>query len=639
MQIFISYSRADSDFAERLQDRIRALNYKTWRDVDNIRQGENWDDAIDRGLNRSDVVVGVLSPSSVASTSVKNEWAWALANERPLILLFYQPCAIPHRYVRINYVDFTQNKSAAFEQLGEALKNPARVMSTQDAPLPASIAASRHVGHDDMNGTLKVDGDDIIFDQRTMLVDALLHELSLEQRNRRILLQKVRTFWIKGVLEHSLHGAALVALEMQEDPNAVDHPWGLVMRTLNWETELLPAGTHIIDLFEQLGRSLLILGDPGSGKTTTLLELARDAIELAESEPQEPIPVVFNLSSWCEATPTIANWVIGELNDKYLVLQEIGKAFVKNEKLLLLLDGLDEVRGELRTACVDAINQFRRDYGLTSIVVCSRSKDYQTLSKQLKLEGAVVLQPLTGNQIDDYLQGAGPKLTTLRNVLKDDALLQEMAQSPLILSIMTLAYSDATIDGLSSQTSLEARRTHLFNAYIDRMFARRPVNQRYSREDTIRWLAWLAKQMLGRSQMVFLIEGLQPSWLSTAQQRLRYSLGTRIVGGVVAAAMLSALAFTGEGLLGTWIGLMTKNGSAGFGVGLGLVAAFILAICGLIVGVLMVGSSAKRDIKLVRIRYVVMARSSQRFSRRHGGRTGRRDLKHIDRSCSKRSSP
>src|SRR5688572_33196406 len=101
MQVFISYSRTDGEFAERIRDQIRSMGYDTWRDLDNIRKGQHWDDAIDQGLNRSEVVVGVLSPESVTSSNVKNEWAWALANDRPLVLLFYRPCAIPHRYVRI----------------------------------------------------------------------------------------------------------------------------------------------------------------------------------------------------------------------------------------------------------------------------------------------------------------------------------------------------------------------------------------------------------------------------------------------------------------------------------------------------------------------------------------------------------
>src|SRR5436305_7478558 len=42
-----------------------------------------------------------------------------------------------------------------------------------------------------------------------------------ERRNRRELLARVQIFWISGVLEHSLHGAVLVALGLHEQPDAV----------------------------------------------------------------------------------------------------------------------------------------------------------------------------------------------------------------------------------------------------------------------------------------------------------------------------------------------------------------------------------------------------------------------------------
>ena len=49
-----------------------------------------------------------------------------------------------------------------------------------------------------------------------------------EQRNRRILLGHVENAWIKGVLDASLHGAALLDLEIKQDPVAVSkYPWAI----------------------------------------------------------------------------------------------------------------------------------------------------------------------------------------------------------------------------------------------------------------------------------------------------------------------------------------------------------------------------------------------------------------------------
>jgi predicted NACHT family NTPase len=43
---------------------------------------------------------------------------------------------------------------------------------------------------------------------------------------------------------------------------------------------------------------LLMLGKPGSGKTTTLLDLAQILLERARNEQRERVPVIVNLSSW-----------------------------------------------------------------------------------------------------------------------------------------------------------------------------------------------------------------------------------------------------------------------------------------------------------------------------------------------------
>ena len=186
---------------------------------------------------------------------------------------------------------------------------------------------------------------------------------TLEQRNRRILLGHVENAWIKGVLDASLHGAALLDLGIKQDPEAVTkYPWAIKKESTD---ETLPAGTSMLEIFDSIGmgRSLLILGAPGSGKTTMLLELARQLIARAREDVTQPIPMVFNLASWTEKL-TLADWLAQELNNLYSVPRKTAPDWVKGDKLLLLLDGLDEVRQESRAKCVEAINAFRKEHGL-----------------------------------------------------------------------------------------------------------------------------------------------------------------------------------------------------------------------------------------------------------------------------------
>jgi hypothetical protein len=78
--------------------------------------------------------------------------------------------------------------------------------------------------------------------------------------------------------------------------------------------------------------------------------------------------------------------------------------------------------------------------------------------------------------------------------------------------------------------SLEERRQHLFNAYIEPMFNRRGADQPYLKQLAERWLIWLAQRMLQESQTVFLIERMQPNWLKTNPQQWMYTLGIGLMG-------------------------------------------------------------------------------------------------------------
>ncbi|MGQ0600820.1 MAG: NACHT domain-containing protein, partial [Anaerolineales bacterium] len=367
------------------------------------------------------------------------------------------------------------------------------------------------------------------------------------RRDQLILLNKVRTFWVKGVLEKSIHGAALIELSKETQASVVERPWEMVIETPDQPDWPIPPGTPIIQVFDEMERALLILGAPGSGKTITLLELARDLLDRAEVDPAQPIPVVFNLSPWAEHRPPLIAWMVDELSSKYQIPRKIGSAWLEAHDLLPMLDGLDEVRVEHRNACVEAINTYRQEHGLAGLAVCSRDEDYEALTRKLKLSSAIVIQQLTERQIDDWLIASGEKLSGLRATLQTDPVLQALARSPLMLSVMSLACEGMATETFASSGSIEAHRKHIFDAYVQRMLKRRSADKGYTSEQTVKWLAWLAKELLQRRQSVFLIESLSLSWLRAGIGQILYraSNGLVIMLWVLLAAwpaLLGALA-------------------------------------------------------------------------------------------------
>ncbi len=392
----------------------------------------------------------------------------------------------------------------------------------------------------------------------------------LEYRQRKVLLSKVKEYWIKGVLEKSLHTEQLIEFSMEERSDAVERPFTGFEELAKDSRQILPPDTGATRFFNQIGagRTLLILGDPGAGKTITLLKLGKKLIARAEENLSRLIPVVFNLSSWGSKRQTIAEWLVQELWTKYQVPKEVSKDWIKNQQLLLLLDGLDEVKADRREACVQAINQFMQEHGQTEMLVCSRIADYEALSTRLELRGSIYIRSLTSEQVNRYLDKAGEQLRAVKTLLTEDTALQELAKSPLTLSIITLAYQDKKVEELSQTGSVEERRKHLFDTYIEMLFKRKGAKQQYPEEQVKHWLSWLAQQMSQTSQTVFLIEQIQPTWLQKNSQRLIYAIGVCLTVGWTAAvfhvAPLSSVFAGGKGLVEGLIGGVI----AGLGYGL-----------------------------------------------------------------------
>jgi DNA polymerase III delta prime subunit len=386
-----------------------------------------------------------------------------------------------------------------------------------------------------------------------------------EKRNRQRMLQKVRDFWIKGVLEKSLHDVALIELGMEYKPDAVQHPWEMVLKQPDQPARSIPSGTKIIEVFDELGGELLILGEPGSGKTTMMLELARDLVIRAEQDESHPIPVVFNLSSWATKRQSLKEWLIEELNTKYDVPRKLGVAWVDADHVLPLLDGLDEVKEEQREACIEMLNVFRLDHGLVNIAVCSRYDDYYRLSAQLKLQSAMAIKPLTPQQIVNYLEHAGTQLEAILTLIQRDRILQEMIGSPLMLSILTLTYRGITTDKLPTLTSSERWREYLFDTYVQQMFQRRGFEEHYAKSQTVNWLMWLGRQMLEHDQTVFYLERMQPHWILPSSGRRLYII---ILTLAVALIVISGVSLT----VGASVGLSR-------GIGTTLIVGLSAGVC------------------------------------------------------------
>lgn len=374
---------------------------------------------------------------------------------------------------------------------------------------------------------------------------------------------------VTGRLKDSLYNAILINLGKESQPQQVKRPWDAQIKIGLKPAEPLPDTITILEVFnlKEVAGKLLILGAPGSGKTTTQLELAQALIERAEEQLDYPIPVLFDLFSWRDERQPIKDWMIAELKSKHGVPTKLGEDWVENQQLLPMLDGLDELEPQRQELCIQAINQLlQEEYRPQFLVVSSRSEEYIQHKTKLNLNGAVYLQDLTNIQIEQYLGECNH--TQIKEFSNNDIYLSDLIKIPFFLNIILLTYQkvaleewhqldtvvhenlfsiiksyidylketlisplqqkilfenshffeNASLEDIYQLTLSQVRINFLLNAYVERMLVRANENNPYKERTpnsnkTKRWLVWLATYMNCEFKTEFIIEDLQPSSL------------------------------------------------------------------------------------------------------------------------------
>lgn len=137
MQTFISYSRRDEVFVRRLAQALAASGLDVWMDIEDIAIGSKWSAAIQRGLDTSDVMLVVLSPASMESSNVEDEFTYYLDHQKPIIPILHQPSKVHFQLGRLQYIDFhAQPFDDAFVALQAeiARRSPQGELAASDTP-------------------------------------------------------------------------------------------------------------------------------------------------------------------------------------------------------------------------------------------------------------------------------------------------------------------------------------------------------------------------------------------------------------------------------------------------------------------------------------------------------------------------
>jgi TIR domain len=108
-QVFISYSRRDKDFVRKLGDALTTQKREAWVDWKDIPLTAEWQREIFANIEAADNFLFVIGPGSVASANCRKEIDHAVANNKPMVPIFYRSVpddAIPETLGKFQRIDF-----------------------------------------------------------------------------------------------------------------------------------------------------------------------------------------------------------------------------------------------------------------------------------------------------------------------------------------------------------------------------------------------------------------------------------------------------------------------------------------------------------------------------------------------------
>lgn len=166
--------------------------------------------------------------------------------------------------------------------------------------------------------------------------------------------------------------------------------------------------SRLVDDFLRLRRKrLVVLGGPGTGKTTLL---ARMLIDMVDREPRMdlPVPVIVPLSSWNRGGQSIRSWLVERVEIEHPALRSIAPglvpAMLDNLQILPMLDGFDELQRDAQACVLNELNEAA--YADYSFVLTSRTREFdEAVKSNTSLAGALVIKPraVSGEEIRRYL--------------------------------------------------------------------------------------------------------------------------------------------------------------------------------------------------------------------------------------------
>lgn len=125
LEVFISYSRADSDFARQLNDSLQELGKTTWFDQESIPPGADFQEEIHKGIECCNNFVFIISPASINSPYCYEEIEYAKSFQKRFIPILYRKTSskkLHPELARVQWIDFNNYNGDFYYNFNELIR-------------------------------------------------------------------------------------------------------------------------------------------------------------------------------------------------------------------------------------------------------------------------------------------------------------------------------------------------------------------------------------------------------------------------------------------------------------------------------------------------------------------------------------
>jgi energy-coupling factor transporter ATP-binding protein EcfA2 len=209
--------------------------------------------------------------------------------------------------------------------------------------------------------------------------------------------------------------------------------------------------TEQIDAFHAVSKysRLMVIGDPGSGKSMLLKHLALSYAEGRLNLPEQPIPVLLELHRLSDAQNSVEQYLVNALAlDNFPDAKRFVSHSLEQGTLMLLLDGLDEVNSSDRWRVVQQIRDLLDKHPKCRVVITCRTAVYKGSEFAGVVDWTLEVVEFSDQQIRHFLGSwkrdmpADKSIEQLMHTLHDRPRIMALARNPLMLTIIAYLYTD-----------------------------------------------------------------------------------------------------------------------------------------------------------------------------------------------------